>query len=258
MDKNQDRFEILRELALGGAQAEDMASVARIALGQAARLVGLNAAALFLFDDKMEPVISVNHAVNQASRETLEKLESELLSDLRKKRQLLSAYMSFGGETPYHSFTLPLTHGGRTFGAVIGLQEGKRTLIAEDGFLEALAALLALSYAAGDVPELKKASEESYEKYKLEGIREVAVTANHEINGIVMAIMGHVRLLLDRRSDLDDELVQKLKTIEKSAEKISDVTWGLSQIKKVDSINYGDGIVMQRLPKRERPSDQDK
>lgn len=255
MDKNQDRFEILRELALGGAKADDMASTARIALGQAARLVGLSAAALFLFDDKMEPVVSVNHAVNQSSREALEKLESELLSDLRKKRQLISAYLSFGGETPFHSFSLPLTHGGKTFGAVIGLQEGERTLISEDGFLEALAALLALSYAAGDIPELRKVSEEEHEKYKLEGIREVAVTANHEINGIVMAIMGHVRLLLDRRKDLDDELVQKLKTIEKSAEKIGDVTWGLSQIKKVDTINYGDGIVMQRLPKRERESE---
>ena len=256
MDKNQDRFEILRELALGGAQAEDMASVARIALGQAARLVGLNAAALFLFDDEMEPVVSVSHAVNQVSRETLEKLEAELLSDLRKKRQLISAYMSFGGETPYHSFSLPLTHGGKTFGAVIGLQEGgTRTILAEDSFLEALTALLALSYAAADVPELNQVSEADHEKYKLEGIREVAVTANHEINGIVMAIMGHVRLLLDRRKDLDDELVQKLKTIEKSAEKISDVTWGLSQIKKVDSINYGDGIVMQRLPRREKKSD---
>ncbi len=258
MDKYQDRFEILRELAVGGSRGDDLNSMARLALGQAARLVGLNAAALFVWDESFKSVVSVNHAVNQSSREKLEKLEAELLGGLRRDRHLVSAYLSFGGEDPYHSFTLPLEHQSRVFGAVIGLQEGRRTVVAEDAFLEALSALLALAVAASGQPGRGGISEEDYLKYKLEGIREVAVTANHEINGVVMAIMGHVRLLLDRRKDLDEELVQKLRTIEKSAEKISDVTWGLSQIKKVESVNYGDGIVMQRLPRRNDAPDQNK
>ncbi len=238
-----DKFEILRLLAVAGAEGEDLNQASQDALALAARYVGLNAAAVYLWDDKQQVTTTITHADSEATRQRLSGFEEGLFSDLRKERQLVSAYLSFAGEPPYHSFTLPLRQGTLVFGAVIGLQEGKRTVIAEDVFLETLSALLALVHAArGNMSA--GASQELLDKQRLGAILETAVTVNHEINNPLTAILGNVQLLMLKRDDLDEEIKAKLKTIETSAMKIRDVTQRLMRMTSPRTIDYSDGTRM--------------
>ena len=244
---NNDRFEILKQLALAGSKGEDLTDISERALSQAAGFVDLTAAALFLWDEEFKVTVTVNHAESDASRQRLASLEQELFGNLRKDQNLVSAYMSFGGETPYHSFTLPLRHRTKILGAVIGLQEGERTIISEDDFLEALSALLALNYAAEGIGKEHAPAREVLDKERLSAIIETAVAVNHEVNNPLTAILGNVQLLLLKRDDLDKELAAKLKTIETSALKIKDVTQRLMRITSPRSVEYSEGTKMLDL-----------
>jgi len=252
MNRQTDKFEILRQMAVDGARGEDPERVAETALQQAAGLVGLSAAALFIWDDDLKPTMAVSHAIADDSRELLQSLENTMFSQLRRDRELVSAYMSFGGEHPYHSFTLPLRRGRRIFGAVIGLHDGERNLVAEDTFLEALTATLALNFAAQDVGTVGDASASELEREKLAGITETAVTVNHEVNSPLTAILGNIQLLLRDSDSLDERLVAKLKTIEKSAERIQEVTRLLMRVRKPRSKQYSEGITMLDLSEDEQ------
>jgi len=245
--KKIDRFEILRQLALAGSKGEDLTALSEKALQQAAGLVGLTAAALFLWDEDFRVTVTVTHAASDSSRQRLISLEQELFVALRKDRNLVSAYLSFDGDPPYHSFTLPLRHGARVFGAVIGLQEGGRTLVSEDEFLEALSALLALNYAAEGIGKEHMPAKEALEKERLSAIVETAVAVNHEVNNPLTAILGNVQLLLLKRNDLDDDLRAKLKTIEASALKIKEVTQRLMRLSTPRSVEYTEGTKMLDL-----------
>ena len=244
-EPNNNKFEILRLLAIAGSQGEDLNKASQEALAMSADYVGLSAAALYLWDDNYKVTLTLTHASDEIHRERLEQLEHDLFQDLRKDKQLVSAYLSFGGDTPSHSFTLPLNHGKNIFGAVIGLQEGKKTIISEDIFLETLSALLALSYTAmtktgdGATP-----SQDILDKERLSAILETAVTVNHEVNNPLTAILGNIQLLLMKREDLDQELKEKLKVIELSALKIRDVTQRLMRMTSPRSIDYSDGTRM--------------
>lgn len=244
---NTDRFEILKQLALAGSKGEDLTDISERALSQAAGFVDLTAAALFLWNEEFKVTVTVNHAESDAARQRLASLEQELFGNLRKDQNLVSAYMSFGGETPYHSFTLPLRHRTKIFGAVIGLQEGERTIISEDDFLEALSALLALNYAAEGIGKEHAPAREVLDKERLSAIIETAVAVNHEVNNPLTAILGNVQLLLLKRDDLDEELAAKLKTIETSALKIKDVTQRLMRITSPRSVEYSEGTKMLDL-----------
>ncbi len=244
---NTERFEILKQLALAGSKGEDLADVSKRALSQVAGFVGLTAAAMFLWDEEFKVTVAINHAQSDAAGQRLASLEGELFGNLRKGQNLVSAYMSFGGESPYHSFTLPLRHGARIFGAVIGLQEGERTVISEDDFLEALSALLALHYAAEGIGKERTLAREMLDKERLSAIIETAVAVNHEVNNPLTAILGNVQLLLLKRDDLDKELAAKLKTIEISALKIKEVTQRLMRISSPRSVEYSEGTRMLDL-----------
>ncbi len=248
MEKNNaDRFEILRQLALAASKGEDLAQASQQALNHAAGYIGLAAAALFLWDEDFKVTVTVNYAKSEQGRQRLISLEQELFRNLRKDRDLVSAYMSFGGETPYHSFTLPLKYGANIFGAVIGLQEGEKTIISEDDFLEALSALLALNYAAGGIGKEPSPVKEALDEERLNAIIETAVAVNHEVNNPLTAILGNVQLLLLKRDDLDKDLAAKLKTIEVSALKIKEVTQRLMRITSPRSVEYTEGTKMLDL-----------
>ncbi len=245
--QSPDRFEILHQVAVEGAGADDIRSVASLALQQTAALVGLQAAALHIWDRDHRPVLTISHAETDSARSSLQQLESELFMQLRRDRALVSAYMSFGGDAPYQSFTLPLRKGGRIFGAIVGLQEGRGRLVHQDMFLEALSATLALVHAATEADKETAQDAEALQKEKLSGIVETAVTVNHEINSPLTAILGNVQLMLRDADRLDERIVAKLKTIEESAERIQRVTKKLLNVKIPRSIDYSDGIRMLDL-----------
>ncbi len=255
MDKQKDRFDILRRMTVAASKGENPEKVARDALRQAAELVDLSAAALFLWDEELNPTLAVAYAVTEVSRETLQSLESSMYAQLRRERDLVSAYLSFGGDRPYHSFTMPLRHGRRVFGAVIGLQDGEHSLVSHDVFIEALTATLSLNFAAAESAGANGPNLQELEREKLAGITETAVTVNHEINSPLTAILGNVQLLLRDAESLDERLVAKLHTIEKSAERIQKVTRLLMNVRKPKSRQYSEGITMLDLSEDEFPDD---
>ncbi len=250
MSKDSSKYEILRQLAVAGSAGVDGMASAQTALEQVAALVGLSAAALHLWDEKGKPTLAAVYEVSEVDRQRLQTLEEELYAGLRREKQLESAYLSFAGNPPTHSFTLPLRRGAQVFGAVIGLQEGVRTIISEDLFLEALCALLALNFAAAGLTKEVSADRKSLDAAKVEGIQETAVTANHEINNALTPILG-IANLLRTKAGIDDELKEKLQRIETSAEHIRSVLRRLMRVDKPDSVVYYDNIKMIPLPPEE-------
>ena len=243
--REQDRYNILRALASAAARDIRLEQAGQTAMEQAARLIGLDAMALYVWDTENKPLLQLAYASGNDKALRLNELEKDLFDGLRRARQLVSAYMSFGVTPPVHSFTLPLRHGDTVFGAVIGLQEGERTVLAEDDFLDALAATLALhSIASGLTRALPK---DQVEKERLAAINETAVTVNHEINNPLTAILGNVQLLLMHRKDLDPELRSKLNVIEESASKIKDVTQRLLRLTSSRTTEYVPGTGMLDL-----------
>ncbi|MBU1689089.1 MAG: hypothetical protein KJ589_17235 [Proteobacteria bacterium] len=246
-DQNVDKYEILRGLALAGQSRQGLTKAAEAALRQASELVGLQAAAVYLWDEGLKVTLTASHARTETSRERLVSLEEDLFQSLRKDSHVLSAYITIGGDIPLHSFTQPLRRGDHIFGAVVGIQEGERTIVYEDAFLEAFSALLSLNVVADGLSGDEASTLDDLNKARLSAVTETAVTVNHEINNPLTAILGNVQLLLLKRSDLDEELAAKLRTIETSALKIRDVTQRLLHITSFRSVPYADGTSMLDL-----------
>jgi len=136
-------------------------------------------------------------------------------------------------------------------GAVIGLQEGEKTIVAEDIFLETLSAMLAIVYMAGQVEKGDYSLKDMVDKERLAAINETAITVNHEVNNPLTAILGNVQLLLLKRDDLDDDLKDKLKVIEQAAMNIKGVTQKLLRLTSPKTKEYTEGTSMLDLSDEE-------
>ena len=252
MNQNDSqRYDILRQLAVSGSISTD----AKVGVEEALRLtsvyLGLSSASALVWDENHHVRLNASYSSDEATAQRLSGLESHLFSRLRTDQDLEAAYMSFAGEHPCHTFTLPMKYAGRLFGALIGIQVGQRTIISEDLFLDAFTAAIAVQFAAMDAVGSVAPEEISQEKRK--AIVETAVTVNHEVNNPLTAILGNVQLLLLKRDDLDEELQTKLKVIEESAFRIREVTQKLMQLTEVQTTEYTEGTTMIDLS-----SDEDK
>ncbi|MEW5797106.1 MAG: histidine kinase dimerization/phospho-acceptor domain-containing protein [Candidatus Zixiibacteriota bacterium] len=244
-NREQERYNILRTLASAAAHDTRLEQNGQAAMEQTARLVGLSAMALHLWDPQGKPTLQLTYAESEDKARRLNQLERELFENLRRSRQLVSAYMSFAGDPPSHTFTLPLGIGDHVFGAAIGFQEGKRTVLEEDDFLDAVTCTLALHAVAGGLTSTLP--KELVERERMAAINETAVTVNHEINNPLTAILGNVQLLLMHRKDLDAEVRNKLSVIEESASKIKDVTQKLLRLTSSRTAEYVPGTGMLDL-----------
>ena len=242
--QSSDRFEILGRLAIAGSRGEQLQPVVETALRQAADLVGLSGAAMYLWDDKMSVTLAVTHSESESAGKLVSAMEEDLFSSLRRDRQLLSAYMSFGGDSPFQSFTMPLQHIGAVFGASIGIQTGGGRLVDQDAFLEALVAAISVNVTIAGAGKDAAAYRRAIDKERMGAVIETAVTVNHEINNPLTAILGNVQLLLLNRKDLDPEMQHKLKTIEESAMRIKEITQRLLRLTSVRTTEYAEGTRM--------------
>jgi K+-sensing histidine kinase KdpD len=244
---DQEKLELINRLAIASVDREDLSQYAQWLLDNSARLVGLAAASMYLWDDKMQPTVNVSFAVREASQKKLLTAESDLFQSLRLEKNLMSAFMSFGGEKPYHLFTIPLRHGGQLFGALIGIQEGKLRPDIDNSFLETLTAVLSLSLAADQSSLAPESSKQAIEKARLSAITDTAVTVNHEVNNPLTAILGNVQLLLAKQENLNSDAIKKLRVVEESALKIKDVTQKLLKLTHSRTVEYTDGATMLDL-----------
>lgn len=241
------QFDVMREIALSSASGANPPETADIALRKTARLVGLSAGALVLWDDQFNPILNVTYAEEDKDKQLLNELEKDLFSNLRKEKHLVSAYVSFGGDEPVSSFTLPIKKGEQILGAVMGVQPGKGSMVREDVFLEALAAALSISVLLGQMDSI-------VEEAKLDVVLATAATVNDRINNPLQAILGIVQLLPKSRKDLDDELMAKLRLIEESVHTIMKITHKLMNVSEVEFTDYVEGTKMLKLPEDEESS----
>jgi signal transduction histidine kinase len=252
-NQEQDRYEILRGLTAAGSGDVQLEQIGRTALEQTADLIGLDAISLYLWDDQHQITLQLTHSQSDSQAARLASLEDSLFEGLRREHQLESAYMSFGGDEPCHSFTLPLRRGRNVFGAVIGLQYGERRTIPENDFLDALTGTLALHAMASSLGGTP--TKDQIDKERFAAVMETAVTVNDKINNALQAIIGTVQLLTIHREDLDDELRSQLGVIEKSATRIKRVTQGLLRLTSAKTIEYTPGTQMIELPDLDDDSD---
>ena len=239
-----DKFKIISDLALFVKKEGNVNDAAKTALEMTCSYVGLQGASLYLWDNEQNVSLTVSYAESPTIQNKLSDLENNLYENLRKNQKLVSAYMSFGGEEPYHSFTLPLLFKKDVFGAVIGLQIGENSPLTEDLFLETLSAMLSLHYTAAQVHDSSGGSAELIEKERLNAVLETAVTVNHEVNNPLQAIIGNIQLLLMKKENFEENVVEKLKAIEQSAVKINNVTQKLMRMTSPKTIKYSDGTKM--------------
>ncbi len=245
------QFEILRDIAVLSVQSEKISLIAKDALQGTGKLINLSAATLMMWDAKQQPTMNISYADSAMERQLLQELETEIFSNLRKERDLVSAYVSFGGSKPMSTFTQPIKIGDKIFGAVIGIQTGPGRLVRDDYFIEALTAALSLSISAGGTVPSVFDDAEKMKKERLNAIIETAATVNHEINNPLTAVLGNVQLLLMRSSNLDEETIRKLKVVEESAIRIKEVTQKLMKISNDNVTEYTSGSKMIDLSDEE-------
>ncbi|HHI02063.1 MAG TPA: hypothetical protein ENL22_00910 [candidate division Zixibacteria bacterium] len=245
------QFEILKDIVVLSAESEQISAIAKEALQETGKLVNLSAATLLMWDARHQPTMNISYADSAAERQLLQELETELFSNLRKERQLISAYVSFGGTRPMSTFTQPIKIGSNIFGAVIGIQTGPGRLVRNDYFFEALTAALSVSITAGGMAPPSLDDSEKIKKERLNAIIETAATVNHEINNPLTAVLGNVQLLLLRTEELDEETIRKLKIVEESAIRIKEVTQKLMNITNDNVTEYTSGSKMIDLSEDE-------
>jgi len=236
------RFEILRQIAVSGAQGNDLTGCVASALAATSRMIGLSAVRIVLWGDTGAVALNVSHSDNEQSLAILDELEDDLFEGLRKRRKLRSAFLSFGGDKPLSAFTVPLISGRSLLGAAFGVKPDETGIIREDYFLEALAASITLAVIAqqGSPPAggAQEQIDEQVSKARLDAVMETAVTINHEINNPLTAALGNVQLLLMKGDELTPEVRKKLEVVEKSAMQIRDVTQRLLRLTEARSVTY--------------------
>lgn len=257
-EENQKRFDILSNLAASATDSSNIREYAQNALNLAAKFIGLEAASLYLWDADLNISMSISYIESDRLGEKLSDLESNLFRDLREQKNLYSAYMTFSGEPKIHSFTQPLHVGQDIFGAVIGLQSGEKSTTNEDKFIESICSILSLSIAVDQKKaETRGVSKNIIEKARLNAILETAVTVNHEVNNPLQAIIGNVQLLIMKTDENDNDIKDKLKAIEDSAMKISDVTKRLMQMTQAKTSDYTNGTQMIDISDKDDSSEKD-
>jgi len=85
---------------------------------------------------------------------------------------------------------------------------------------------------AKDLTRVKELENKLVEKERLSALMETAVAVNHEINNPLTPILGNIQLLLFRRHEIEDWIVEKLEVIEKNAWRIHSTIQKLNHITK--------------------------
>jgi len=94
-----------------------------------------------------------------------------------------------------------------------------------------------------DVTEVKRLREKGQEIEKIEVLKKMIVTYNHELNNILAVIMGRSELLLKKLSP-DDEKFRNVNEIHESAKKMANIVRKIREIKEIKDTNYVNNIKM--------------
>jgi len=240
------KYLALAEAAMGAVAGLPIEKTAQKGLDAAVEYIDLAAGALILWDESGEVSARAVSATSEADRQSLMDMESSMLKTLRQDYRVNTAYMELSGEPVRSVFSLPIESSGRQYGALIGIKDGKAQLHIYDHFLRALAAVFSLASMPVTGPE-GISSQEVGAKLKAEreaAIVEIAVAINHEINNPLTALLGNLQLLMLKNRDLPEDIQERLKVIEESANQIREVTGRLMKAADAPSVDYTGGMKM--------------
>ncbi len=246
------KYQALAKAALAAASGESTEAVARAGLDAAVEYMQLSGGALILWNSRREVTTKAISAAEGADRRLIDESETTLLSMLRRQFKVSRAYLELGEAQIRSLFSLPIELGGYQFGALIGIKRGSAPLHEHDSFLRSLAAVLSLAMAPRDTgPAEAPDVEEKIKAERREAIVELAVAINHEINNPLTALMGNLQLLALKNKELPDDIKNRLKVIEESANKIREVTARLMRAAEKPSVAYNGDIKMVDLSGRD-------
>ncbi|SYZ74248.1 hypothetical protein TRIP_C60518 [Candidatus Zixiibacteriota bacterium] len=100
--------------------------------------------------------------------------------------------------------------------------------------------------------ELKAVQKSRIDSEKLEAVRQLAVSINHEINNPLSVIVGNIQYLLFIEKNLDEKVAARLKKVEEESLKIAEINRRLLKIEDLVSETYignGNKIKMINLQK---------
>ena len=97
--------------------------------------------------------------------------------------------------------------------------------------------------------ELEKARLEEIEMERFKAVTEMAVSLSHEINNPLCVISGTAQLMLMRSEELDEDIVNQLKTIWEQSKRIGALTLKLTLIESVITTPYAQGLTMIDIEK---------
>lgn len=264
-NKNLLKFELLKDLASKINSLAGMSDILRQALDKTMEIAGLESGSIILWDEetkqKTDEVISGNVAKNQ----TLLALEKDVLRNLREDFLVESVYLTLQKDGPLSFFSYPIKMDKKLVGVINGLSAGPRNFPQELDFLEALADQLGLAVARTkykvSMNELNRVLAElrvRAEKEKLSVVRQTAAGLNHEINNLLMTIVGNADLLLLTKENLDSETIKRLKRIEENTMEIREIIQALARITEPVIVEYPRGVKMldiRKSKKREKEED---
>jgi GAF domain-containing protein len=99
---------------------------------------------------------------------------------------------------------------------------------------------------------LSQAKERMINDSRLDAVRELSVSVNHEINNPLSVIIGNIQCLIHIEKNLCLKIVERLKRIENEALKIAEINRRLIRIDELVTETYiddGDGIKMINIEK---------
>lgn len=99
---------------------------------------------------------------------------------------------------------------------------------------------------------LNSATEKTIVDEKLNAVKELAASINHNINNPLSVITGNIEFILFKHKDLDEKIKKRLKIIESEAMRISDINRRLLEIHQLVTEPYlkeSDGVRMVDLAK---------
>lgn len=122
-----------------------------------------------------------------------------------------------------------------------------RAACLKSGALEALApapSRLEIELAVGRAATLIHRVERRIHDEKLEGISQLAVSVNHEVNNPLMGLMGTAEMILLENGNLPEKVRRDLKTVIDQARRIQSITLRLRDLDHLRTVPYDDRAAM--------------
>jgi len=263
-NKNILKFELLKDLARKINSLAGMRDILRQALDKTIEIAGLESGSIILWDEETKKVTDevISGKVNR--NQTLLALEKDVLKNLRKDFLVESVYLTLQKDGPLSFFSYPIKMDKKLVGVINGLSAGPRSYPQEVDFLDALSHQLGLAVARKkyqvsleQFDKLREDFKERTEKEKLSAIRQTAAGLNHEINNLLMTIVGNADLLLLTKDNLDSETIKRLKRIEENAMEIREIIQALTKIIEPVIVEYPLGVKMLDIKKSRKKEEEE-